>query len=190
MKITLQDTSPSIWRRIQVENNTTFFELHHIIQIVFGWKNYHVYEFNIDGHKLGAPDDYMADVTSNDEGVIDARDITLESLIVQTGEKFKYEYDFGDSWVHEIEVEKFLPKEPQQKYPSCIDGELACPPEDCGGIPGYYSMLKILADKQHPEYKDTKIWVGRNFIPEYFDMENVNKKLSGLDKYIDKWLND
>jgi hypothetical protein len=159
------------------------------MQIAFGWKNYHIYEFSIDGHKLGAPDDYMANVASDDEGVIDARDITLESLIVESKEKFEYEYDFGDSWTHLISVEKFLPKDPKEKYPTCIDGELGCPPEDCGGIPGFYNMLEILKDKKHPEHKETVKWVGKNFDPSVFDKEKVNKKFARLDKYINDWLN-
>ncbi len=189
LKIILAETKPSVWRRIQIENQTTFFELHHIVQIAFGWKNYHMYEFFIDGHKLGAPDDYMADVPSNDEGVIDSRDISLESLIIGPGEKFSYMYDFGDAWKHIITVEKFLPKEQEGKYPVCLDGELACPPEDCGGIPGFYNLLEILKDKKHPEYKDSKRWVGKNFDPLLFNKEKVNKKLACLDKYIMDWLN-
>lgn len=189
LKITLKSTEPAIWRRLQVEKTTTFFELHHIIQIAFGWKNYHLYEFNSDGHKIGAPDDYMANIHSNDEGVIDARDITLESLIVELGEIFSYLYDFGDSWNHIIIIEKFLPKELAKKYPICMDGALACPPEDCGGIPGFYNLLDILKDKQHPEYKESKRWVGKNFNPSFFDNEKANKTLARLDKYIMNWLN-
>jgi hypothetical protein len=188
LKITLDKTEPAIWRRLQVTKDTTFFELHHIIQIAFGWKNCHLYEFDIDGHRIGAPEDYMANVPSTDEGVIDARDITLD-LIIELDETFIYTYDFGDSWKHIITVEKFLPKKQELKCPICIDGELACPPEDCGGIPGYYNLLEVLNDTKHLEYKDTKIWVGRNFKPEHFDVEKVNKKLLRLDKYIMDWLN-
>ena len=188
LKITLDKTKPAIWRRIQVERAITFFELHHTIQVVFGWKNYHLYEFDIDGHKIGAPEDYMKNVPSTDEGVIDSRIVTLD-LIVEPTEKFKYDYDWGDNWQHNIETEKFLPKEQNKKYPSCIDGEHACPPEDCGGISGFYNLLDILKDKKHPEYQETKTWVGRNFNPEHFDKEKVNKKLISLDKYIMDWLN-
>jgi hypothetical protein len=188
LKIHLDKSEPAIWRTIQIERNTTFFELHHTIQIVFGWKNYHLYEFFIDGHILGAPEDYMANVPSTEEGVIDARDITLD-LIIEPGEMFSYTYDFGDSWKHIITVEKFLPKEQEIKYPICIDGELACPPEDSGGIHGYYDLLEVLKDKKNPEYKDSKMWVGKNFKPEHFDKEKVNAKLSRLYKYIMDWLN-
>ena len=189
LKITLDKTKPAIWRRIQVERAITFFELHHIIQIAFGWKNYHLHEFDIDQHKIGASEDYMKNVPSTDEGVIDSRIVTL-NLIVEPGEIFSYMYDFGDSWHHIITVEKFLPKEQEKKYPICLDGTLACPPEDCGGISGFYNMLEILKDKNHPEYRETKTWVGRNFDPSLFDKEKVNKKLLSLDKYIMDWLNN
>ena len=174
LKITLDKTKPAIWRRIQVERAITFFELHHIIQIAFGWKNYHLHEFDIDQHKIGASEDYMKNVPSTDEGVIDSRIVTL-NLIVEPGEIFSYMYDFGDSWHHIITVEKFLPKEQEKKYPICLDGTLACPPEDCGGISGFYNMLEILKDTNHPEYRETKTWVGRNFDPSLFDKEKVNK---------------
>ena len=189
LKITLENSKPAIWRRVRVKGQTTFFELHHIIQIVFGWQNYHAYEFYIDNHKLGAPDDYMKNVPATEEGVIDARDITLDSLIVQQRETFKYEYDFGDSWMHRVVVERFLREEESMIYPYCMSGKYACPPEDCGGFRGYYNMLEILKDKKHPEYKDLKKWVGNNFDPDYFNVEQVNQKLLRLDKYIMDWLN-
>ena len=190
LKITLEGTKPAIWRRVQIEKNTTFFELHHIIQITFGWLNYHMYQFNVDGHKLGAPDDYMANVASTEEGVIDSRDITLESLIVEPGEKFEYEYDFGDGWIHQIVVEKFLPGIKRKQYPTCTAGKLACPSEDSGGLRGFYDNLKIIKNKKHPEYKDTIRWLGRGYDPAYFDKKLVNKELSSLDKYIHDWLNN
>ena len=189
LKITIENSKPAIWRRVRVEKQTTFFELHHIIQIVFGWQNYHAYEFFIDNHKLGAPDDYMKNVPSTDEGVIDARDITLDSLIVQPRETFRYEYDFGDSWMHRIVVERFLPKEELAQYPYCMSGKYSSPPEDCGGMPGYYDLLRILKDKKHRDHKEMVKWAGRNFNPEHFDKEELNKKLLHLDKYIMDWLN-
>lgn len=188
LKITLDKTKPAIWREVQVERSSTFFELHHIIQIAFGWKNYHLYEFSIDGHTLGAPEDYMANIPVTEEGVIDARDITVD-LIIEPDETFSYLYDFGDSWKHLITVEKFLPQQKAKKYPFCDGGELSCPPEDCGGIPGFYNLLEILKDKKHPEYRDSKRWVGKNYDQSLFDKEKVDKRLISLDKYIIDWLN-
>jgi hypothetical protein len=189
LKITLDETKPAIWRRVQVEKQTTFFELHHIIQIAFGWKNYHLYEFTVDGHKLGAPEDYMTNVPLLEEGVIDAREITLDSLVVQLSESFKYQYDFGDNWKHEIVVEKFLPKSNRIRYPKCTAGKLNCPPEDCGGIPGFYNLLNIISNRKHPEHRETFIWLGGKYKPELFEKELVNKELASLDECINNWLN-
>lgn len=184
LKITLEGTKPAIWRRIQVEKNTTFFEVHHIIQIAFGWLNYHMYQFNVDGYHLGEPAYKMQDVDSDADIVIDSRDITIESLIVEPGEKFEYEYDFGDGWSHQIVVEKFLPGIKRKQYPTCTAGKLACPPEDSGGLRGFYDNLEIIKNKKHPENKDTKRWLGGGYDPAYFDKKLVNKELSTLDKYI------
>ena len=188
LKITLEGTKPVIWRRVQVEKQTTFFELHHIIQIAFGWKNYHLYEFNIDGFVIGEPIDESENVDSDVEVVVDSKTVTLESLIVDTNESFGYVYDFGDSWKHQIVVEKFLPKGKRTEYPKCIDGKLACPPEDSGGIRGFYGNLEIMKDRKHPEYKETKRWLGKGYDPERFDKEKVNKELASLDEYINDWL--
>lgn len=189
LKIILEKTKPSIWRRVQVDKHTTFFELHHIIQIVMGWQNYHLYEFNIDGYILGEPIDERDDVDTDADVVVDSRSVTLESLIVESGEKFEYLYDFGDSWAHEIVVEKFLSKGERTAYPKCTGGKLACPPEDCGSIRGFYGILKIIANKKHPERRETLTWLGKGYDPEHFDKKRVNKTLPTLDKYIYDWLN-
>ncbi|MBI4931402.1 MAG: plasmid pRiA4b ORF-3 family protein [Bacteroidetes bacterium] len=81
-------------------------------------------------------------------------------------------------------VEKFLPKEEGMQYPLCIDGKLNCPPEDCGGIPGFYRMLEIIKSKKHPEKKEMLEWLGDKYDAQYFDMESVNEALSKLDEYI------
>ena len=99
-------------------------------------------------------------------------------------EKFEYNYDFGDSWSHQIIVENFLSREGEAKYPTCIDGKLNCPPEDCGGIGGFFGLLDIINNKQHPDRKEMLVWLGGNYDPEHFDKNKINKKLSSLDKYI------
>ncbi len=83
----------------------------------------------------------------------------------------------GDYWQHKILVENFLPRESLTQYPSCIKGKLNCPPEDCGGIYGFYELLEILADSKHPEYKSMRKWVGKDYSPELFDMEYINQSL-------------
>ncbi|MBW6484102.1 MAG: plasmid pRiA4b ORF-3 family protein [Vicingaceae bacterium] len=89
-------------------------------------------------------------------------------------------YDFGDSWKHLIKVENFLQKEKNVKYPICIDGELNCPPEDCGGVWGFYELLETIKNKKHPEHEEMLEWLGGQYDEEYFDKELVNKRLLKL----------
>ena len=100
--------------------------------------------------------------------------------------KFLYLYDFGDNWQHPIEVEKIMDTEEGQKYPVCIEGELNCPPENCGGIPGYRNILEILNDKGHPEYQEMREWAGR-YNPKKFNKEKINRELLKFKEYMKHW---
>ena len=93
------------------------------------------------------------------------------------GDAFSYEYDFGDSWIHEIRIEKALPADPAVHYPRCLAGERACPPEDCGGPPGYEDLLAALQDPAHPRHEEIREWAGPSFDPEAFDPAKVNRIL-------------
>ena len=171
LKITLRGSKPPIWRRIQVRSNTTLAKLHDIFQIVMGWNNYHLHQFIIHEVEYGVPDrDY--DMDTEDE-----RKVKLGELIFTEKEKFVYEYDFGDSWEHEILVEKIVPIEKGVHYPICLKGKRACPPEDCGGIWGYSEFLEAIEDVNHPEHDDMLEWIGGEFDPEEFDVNSINKRL-------------
>ena len=104
------------------------------------------------------------------------------SKVVKTGRKvrFIYEYDFGDSWQHEIVLEKTLEPEPGITYPRCIEGERACPPEDVGGIWGYAEFLDAISDPNHEDHDERVEWVGGEFDPEKFSVDKVNKELGEL----------
>jgi hypothetical protein len=106
----------------------------------------------------------------------------LSELAPSVKSKFIYEYDFGDSWEHLIEVVKIGPSEEDVKYPVCLAGELACPPEDCGGLWGYYEKLEILKNPKHEEYEDILGWMGSGFKPERFNLEKINAQLATLRK--------
>lgn len=179
LKITLKWTKPPIWRRVLVDKKTTFFELHQIIQIAMGWGNYHLYEFKINNNRVGEPEEEFDDFFYGGK-LVDASTVTLDSFIADTGEKFVYEYDFGDGWEHQLTVEKFLPRDSKTNYPSCIGGKLNCPPEDCGGVGGFYELLDIIGNKKHPERKEMLEWLGGNYNPEYFDKEEINEELKGM----------
>lgn len=169
LKITLKGTQPPIWRRILVDKSITFSQFHYIILTTMGWDGEHLYEFKVNGSRIGEPH------IDGGGKLIDASKKYIGSVISDTKVKFEYTYDFGDNWEHLIKVEKFLPKDENVKYPICIDGELNCPPEDCGGVWGFYDLLETIKNKKHPEHKDMLEWLGGKYDPEYFDKELINK---------------
>jgi hypothetical protein len=104
----------------------------------------------------------------------------LQQVVSRVKDKLIYEYDFGDSWEHELLIEKILPPEAGKRYPVCLTGKRACPPEDCGGIWGYASFLEAIQDPQHPEHEEMVEWVGGKFNPEAFDLDEVNREIQNL----------
>ncbi len=154
----------------------TFDKLHKIIQKVMGWEDYHVYEFSVDGVDLGRVDGGALDANPDLKSSKSAR---LFEYIDSVGQKFFYEYDFGDSWEHELVVEKILEKESSEKVPVCIGGERACPKEDCGGVFGYENFMKKLRTGKSLSRWDREVknWWG-GWDSERFDIEGVNKKLN------------
>lgn len=112
--------------------------------------------------------------------VVDERTVEIREVLPRRGSKLHDEYDFGDSWVHEVRVERILPPDPTRVVPSCTDGARACPPEDCGGVPGYAELLVALADPKHKRHKELLEWVGGAFDPEAFDAEAVSRALQRL----------
>ncbi|NUM35522.1 MAG: plasmid pRiA4b ORF-3 family protein [Candidatus Brocadiae bacterium] len=164
LKISLLDTDPPVWRRVLVKSNTSLEKLHDIIQDSMGWEDCHLHAFDINRVSYGPEEE-------NDESIV------LSDLIEKEKQKFQYTYDFGDSWEHKIVVEKILPIEKGKKYPICIDGENACPPEDCGGLPGYYSLLEAIEDPKNPEHEEMLEWIGTDFNPSSFNLKEINKRL-------------
>jgi hypothetical protein len=183
-KISLLDISPSIWRRIQVPYKYSFWDLHVAIQDSMGWLDCHLHKFSFRGRnkaeeiEIGIPDDEMFDEMI-DKVTLPGWDIGIYEYFTKPGDKSIYEYDFGDCWEHDIILEDILNKEIKIKYPRCISGERACPPEDCGSVPGYYHLLEILSDTKHKEYKDIIGWLKghlKNYYPynpDMFDPELV-----------------
>ena len=163
LKITLVGIRPPVWRRIQVESDITLGRLHHIIQMAMGWSSSHMHAFNIGGLFYGETDPELELKNENR--------VKLNSVARSEKSKFRYEYDFGDDWQHDILVEKILPVEPDVKYPRFITGKRACPPEDCGGAWGYASLLEAIADPEHEEHTESLEWFGEDFDPEEFDDE-------------------
>ena len=140
LKVSLDGISPPVWRRIQVSEKTTLFELHKILLIVMNWQGYHLHEFIID-------DQYYTDLSTVEEWDnenMDEMSFNLKTLKLTSGSKFKYVYDFGDNWRHTILVEEILPPEKGVSYPICIKGKNATPPEDIGGPWRYETFLEAI----------------------------------------------
>jgi hypothetical protein len=178
IKISLDNARPSIYRTILVKPNTSFYELHHIIQFAMGWENYHMYQFESGSFYIAEPDEYMEGES------IDPNDILLHEVLKKPGDKVKYEYDFGDGWRHTIKLEKIIPLQLNKSYPTCIRGKRSCPPEDCGGIWGYENLKEIINNVKHPEHSEILEWLGGEFDPEYFNINEVNLFLNDLDFYL------
>jgi hypothetical protein len=175
LKITLRDSKPPIWRRVQVPSDITLGKLHKIIQLAMGWYDCHMHEFEIQGQSYGQPMPELDDLD-----IISERTVRLNQVV--TGEKFKFDYmyDMGDGWDHQILVEKVLPPDPEVRYPICIKGKRACPPEDCGGIWGYGDFLEIIKDPKHPDHRSMLEWIGGEFDSEAFDLEETNQRLKQI----------
>ena len=170
IKITLKHIRPLIWRRIQIPADIKLGRLHDILQVSMGWEDCHLHQFIVSDTFYGIPDpDFPGNIRSESNVRLDK--------IANPGDILIYEYDFGDRWEHEIKVEKILAPEKYQRYPVCLDGKRACPPEDCGGFPGYQHLLRILRNPKHEEYDDMLDWIGEDFDPEAFDLVAINKIL-------------
>ena len=177
LKITLQWSRPPIWRRVVVRADMRLDRLHDVIQIAMGWTNSHLHQFVLGRDFYGEPDP-GSDGFGTD--TLNEKRYTVADLAPAAKKKFIYEYDFGDGWNHEVKVEKVLPPDPGFKHPVCLAGEHACPPEDCGGIGGYYNLLEALADPMHPEHEDLKGWIGGEWDAMRFDQGEVNAILKRL----------
>jgi len=174
LKISLQDAQPPIWRRFLVSKNVTLRKLHRIIQDVMGWTDTHLHEYEINGKRYGQPEDECGD---SDPDILDEAKARIGQLIVEEGSRFLYVYDFGDDWVHLLELEKILKPEAGVKYPVCLAGERNCPPEDCGGVFGYQDFLAAFTDPTHPDHEEVRESLYEGWDPEEFDITTVNKLL-------------
>ena len=174
IKVTLEGSNPPIWRRFQVSGNTSLFKLHLILQEVMGWEDCHLYQFMVGDTYFGPSD------VADDLEMASDRKAKLSQVVSGEKAEFAYEYDFGDGWRHQLLIEQILPKEPGVRYPLCLAGEWACPPEDCGGLWGYADLLEAIQDSKHPEHEDMLGWVGKDFDPNVFDVDEVNRRLKRI----------
>jgi len=173
-KITLKESAnPQIWRQVQVENSINLQELQFIFNEAMGWENYNDHDFIIDGKRYSAMNPEFAD-----DDVIDEETIQISDILNQEGQKFEYVYDFGDEWEHEIVLEKIFEPEEDAEYPTCIAGEGACPPEDCGGVLGYENLCEILNDPRNNQYAKVVDWLGtKHWDKNEFNLEETRFKV-------------
>jgi hypothetical protein len=174
IKIKLLGVSkPPVWRRLLVPDEARLDQLHGVIQVAMGWCDYHMHVFSTDSGEYGVPDSEL--------GFLDERRMTVSRLLSEPGDRIRYTYDFGDTWEHEIMLEKVVGAHPEQPYPTCIAGKGACPPEDCGSVWGYARLREVLADPSDEEHASMLEWLelesGSDFDAAAFEIDAVNDVL-------------
>ncbi len=179
VQISLKGFKPKIWRRLLIPSDLLLSDFHKIIQTSMGWTNSHLHQFikNKTFYTRKMADDDLWYEMNN----VDYQNMKVSDLLKKEKEKINYEYDFGDSWEHEIILEKVLPNDQKTQLPVCVTGKMNCPPEDCGGVWGYADMLEILTQPDHEEYESYLEWLGEKFDPEYFDKNEINEMLKEED---------
>ncbi len=171
LKVTLRGSKPPIWRRLLMPGIATLGELHMAIQVAMGWENCHLHDFSVGHVRYGD--------TDNTDDVVDENRMTLNRMVKSGVTRFTYTYDFGDDWEHGIVIEKPPLSAEGKSSPACVAGKRNCPPEDCGGIWGYQDLLGILADPAHPDHEERLEWIGGEFDPEAFSVEDADAALAG-----------
>lgn len=188
LKVSLRGISPMIWRRLLVPAEMTLYGLHRVVQISFGWEDYHLHAFKLHGRRYGTM------WTGERHHDATGREVTLADLRLRVRQRILYEYDFGDLWEHEIRVEARLERESGKVYPICTAGARAGPPEDIGGPPGYHALLdrlrfgdldRLLSGADEEDLEDDDPLCA--FEPERFIRREVNaelkRELTSLDEH-------
>jgi len=170
LRAQLKEVRPVIWRRLLVPGSVRLDKLHLMLQAAMGWTNSHLHCFRVGKLTYGSQyDDYPEDE-------LDEKSVSVVGAL-KDQRRFVYEYDFGDSWEHDVVVEDRLAPRLGLKFAVCLDGQNACPPEDCGGVPGYRAMLESLADPKDGEHDRYLAWLGDPFDPTCFDLAEANAAL-------------
>ncbi|MDX1805524.1 MAG: plasmid pRiA4b ORF-3 family protein [Paenisporosarcina sp.] len=201
--ITLDHVRPKVWRRVIVPATLDFYDLHSVIQTAVGWTNSHLFNFLIEDSINNRTIELVADeesVAENFEMVqhymknppeegtyaekmyqrmirkqlLLARDVDLAQHVNETPD-FRYMYDFGDGWEHEVVLEKII-NDFDFDYPQVVEGKGTCPPEDVGGPPGYDEFKRVIKDKEDPEHTSMKSWAKSQGYQK-FNLSKVNEHL-------------
>ena len=175
LHIMLKDSDPPIWREVEVPTSITLKVLHDIVQVSMGWLDYHLWQFVIGGQTYGLPMD-------EDWGKAPRKPASrtrLRDVIGPGTTPIDYTYDFGDNWEHELVISDVRRGDPGKAYPRYIGGERDCPPEDCGGIPGFYEMLEARADPTHPDHAEISEWLDE-YDPDELDVFPIEVALGRI----------
>ena len=174
--VTLQEVEPPVWREIQVPSDYTFWDLHVAIQDAMGWLDYHLHEFEItnpatgDVERIGIPvEDFL-----DQQPTLPGWEAQISDYFSSENAAASYTYDFGDNWLHTVTLKDVLERNPKMRYPRCVAGERACPPEDCGGPWGYEEFLEAIRNPHHEEHESMLEWAGGSFDPEAFESGDVS----------------
>ena len=174
LRVTLDGVKPMVWRRIEIPARYSFWDLHVALQDAMGWESKHLHEFYVD---IGDGDFLEVGLLDNDDldsHVMPGWAVAVAKFLGKPGAFARYNYDPGDGWEHEIEVEEVREKERGVHYPRCLAGARACPPEDCGGVEGYRRLRSVLKDPKHAEHSDLVEWLDGPFDPAHFDVADVD----------------
>ena len=171
LKATLRNIRPAIWRRLEVPGDLSLFELHRVLQGAMGWSDSHLHQFIHRGTYYGAPDREYGTPT------VSERRTRLADLLGRPKDRLVYEYDFGDSWEHDVVLEEIHDAQPGVRYPRVTAGKRACPPDDVGGYPGYVEFVAAITDPTHDEHDSMLTWIGGRFDPEQFDLLVANDRV-------------
>jgi hypothetical protein len=174
VRMTLMDVDdPPVWRRVLIPAAYPLDRVHAVIQAAMGWQNCHMHAFRLGDVSYGLPD--PDDVL----GFLDERKSRLGDLAA-TADRIEYEYDFGDSWEHELVIEARTVAQDEGIYPACVAGEGACPPEDCGGSYGFEEFKELLAGPPSAEREEMLQWAGGDYDPARFNLTAANTAVAGI----------
>jgi hypothetical protein len=172
LRVSLRDVEPEVWRRLAVKSDTPLPRLALLLEKAMGWGGYHMHVFDVGGVMFGVPDEDF-------DNVINEKAAKLHHVLPSVGTSLRWDYDFGDGWEHDVVVAAIESPADDQRYPVCLEGARACPPEDCGGPPGYEHLLAVLADPTDPEHGELSEWIPPGFDAAAFDLAAANRRLRG-----------
>ncbi len=182
MRVSLMGMESSIWRQIETPGSLTLGDFHVVLQVVMGWHDVHLHSFTVGKGRSARTYSQVQNVLLDiyDSGDLDEESVILAEILPRKGSWFTYLYDYGDSWEHEIRVEKRWHERGTALTIRCLDGRGACPPEDSGGVWGYQDKLEMLANPKAPDTDGIREWMGEGFDPEAFSVDQVNQMLVPL----------